>query len=156
MNRLQQVASTQVAPKTKRLFDPKDRTLAKPIMKRSLIVLALWALTAYHSNATAANLLFGRIGATLKASQLTTQVWVEKRPDKVNLDSNGVILKGYDPVAYFAQKKAVKGSSKYQSTYQGATYYFSSAADLATSKRIRQNMFRNTAGFAPMDLRTTI
>ncbi len=51
MNRPQQVASTQVAPKTKRLFDPKDRTLAKPIMKRSLIVLAFWALTAYHSNA---------------------------------------------------------------------------------------------------------
>jgi L-alanine-DL-glutamate epimerase-like enolase superfamily enzyme len=57
----------------------------KPIMKRSLIVLALWALTAYHSNATAANLLFGRIGATLKTSQLTTQVWVEKRADMVNL-----------------------------------------------------------------------
>jgi hypothetical protein len=85
MNRLQQVASTQVAPKTQRLFDPKDRTLAKPIMKRSLIVLALWALTAYHSNATAANLLFGRIGATLKTSQLTTQVWVEKWADMVNL-----------------------------------------------------------------------
>jgi len=43
-------------------------------------------------------------------------------------------LQGYDPAAHFAQKKAVKGSSKYQSTYQGATYYFSSAADLATFK----------------------
>jgi YHS domain-containing protein len=51
------------------------------------------------------------------------------------VDSRGVILKGYDPVAYFTQNKAVKGSSKYQSTYQGATYYFSSAADLVTFKR---------------------
>jgi YHS domain-containing protein len=134
MNRLQQIASTQVAPETKRLFDAKDKPPAKPIMKRSLIVLALWAFTAYHSNATAATLLSNRVGGTLKTSQLRTQVWVEKRAHKVNLDSNGVILKGYDPVAYFAQKKAVKGSSKYQSTYQGATYYFSSAADLATFK----------------------
>jgi YHS domain-containing protein len=38
-------------------------------------------------------------------------------------------------VAYFTQKKAVKGSSKYQTTYQGATYYFTSAADLATFKK---------------------
>jgi YHS domain-containing protein len=59
------------------------------------------------------------------------RIWVEKAIRKLNVDSNGVILKGYDPVAYFTQNKAVKGSSKYQSTYQGATYYFSSAADLA-------------------------
>jgi len=38
-------------------------------------------------------------------------------------------------VGYFAQDKAVKGSPKYQTTYQGATYYFSSAADLATFKK---------------------
>jgi YHS domain-containing protein len=63
------------------------------------------------------------------------RVWIEQGVHKVNVDSNGVILKGYDPVAYFAQKKAVKGSAKYQSTYQVATYYFSSAADPATFKK---------------------
>jgi YHS domain-containing protein len=61
------------------------------------------------------------------------RVWVEKGTHKVNVDSSGVILKGYDPVAYFVQNKAVKGSSKYRSTYLGATYYFSSAADPAAA-----------------------
>jgi hypothetical protein len=33
---------------------------------------------------------------------------------------NGVILNGYDVVAYFTQHKAIKGMVKYQTTYQGA------------------------------------
>lgn len=63
------------------------------------------------------------------------QVWAERRAGKVNVDSNGVILKGYDPVAYFTQKKPVKGDPKYQAKYQGAIYQFSSAANLATFKK---------------------
>jgi YHS domain-containing protein len=51
-----------------------------------------------------------------------------KRP-KVNVDEKGVILKGYDAVAYFKQGKAVKGDPKYSSTYGGAVYYFASASD---------------------------
>jgi YHS domain-containing protein len=50
---------------------------------------------------------------------------------KVNVDQNGVILKGYDPVAYFKQNKAVKGDAKYSSSYGGATYYFESPAKYA-------------------------
>jgi YHS domain-containing protein len=48
---------------------------------------------------------------------------------KLNLDEKGVILKGYDAVAYFKQGKAVKGDPKYSSTYEGAIYYFASAAN---------------------------
>ena len=50
---------------------------------------------------------------------------------KVNVDKSGVILKGYDPVAYFKQNQAVKGDPKYSSSYGGATYYFASADDKA-------------------------
>ena len=50
---------------------------------------------------------------------------------KVNVDSQGVILKGYDVVAYFKQGKPVKGNPAIESTYQGATYLFASAADKA-------------------------
>jgi YHS domain-containing protein len=50
---------------------------------------------------------------------------------KLNLDEKGVILKGYDAVAYFKQGKAVKGDPKYSSSYEGATYYFASADDKA-------------------------
>jgi hypothetical protein len=35
---------------------------------------------------------------------------------KVNVDQNGVILKGYDAVAYVKQKRAVKGDPKYSSS----------------------------------------
>jgi YHS domain-containing protein len=48
---------------------------------------------------------------------------------KVNVDSKGVILKGYDAVAYFTQGKPVKGDRAIKSTYKGATYLFASAAD---------------------------
>ena len=35
-------------------------------------------------------------------------------------------IKGYDPVAYFTQNKAVKGSKQHSAKYQGATWHFSS------------------------------
>ena len=43
---------------------------------------------------------------------------------KLNVDSQGIILKGYDAVAYFKQGKPVKGNPEIQSTYQGAIYLF--------------------------------
>ena len=50
---------------------------------------------------------------------------------KQNVDSQGVILKGYDVVAFFKERKAVKGSSELAATYQSATYLFTSAANKA-------------------------
>src|ERR1700730_16119556 len=50
---------------------------------------------------------------------------------KVNIDSQGVILKGCDAVAYFKEGKPVKGNPAIESTYQGATYFFASEADKA-------------------------
>jgi YHS domain-containing protein len=49
-----------------------------------------------------------------------------------NLDANGVAIKGYDPVAYFTQEKAVKGDASITSEYNGATYYFASNDHKAT------------------------
>jgi YHS domain-containing protein len=50
---------------------------------------------------------------------------------KLNLDSQGVILKGYDVVAYFKERKPVKGNPTITSTYRGAAYQFASAANKA-------------------------
>jgi YHS domain-containing protein len=61
---------------------------------------------------------------------------------KVNVDSKGVILKGYDTVAYFTQGKPVKGNPEIKSAYQGATYLFSSAANKAAFDK-------NPARYAP-------
>lgn len=44
-----------------------------------------------------------------------------------NLDANGVILDGYDPVAFFTDNKPVKGDAAFQYSYEGAIYQFSSA-----------------------------
>jgi|ERR1700678_895115 YHS domain-containing protein len=103
--------------------------------RRGLLVFSLWALTSYQSHAAPTNLPSYPASADLKTAPLRTRVWLEKGAHKLNLDSHGVILKGYDPVAYFIQNKAVKGTPKYETNYQGATYYFSSAANLATFKR---------------------
>jgi YHS domain-containing protein len=45
----------------------------------------------------------------------------------VNVDKNGVILDGYDPVAFFTDHKPVPGSRTFESTYGGAIYRFASA-----------------------------
>ena len=50
---------------------------------------------------------------------------ISKRVTDFNLEKK-VAIQGYDPVAYFVQKKAVKGKSTLASTYDGVVYHFSS------------------------------
>jgi YHS domain-containing protein len=50
----------------------------------------------------------------------------------LNVDKNGVGIKGHDPVAYFIENKAVKGTAQFQSDLNGVTYYFASAQNKAT------------------------
>lgn len=62
---------------------------------------------------------------------LTTSVFGQsaaKRVAEYNLDKK-VAIQGYDPVAYFTQKKAVKGKTTIVTTYEGVTYNFSSQAN---------------------------
>lgn len=42
---------------------------------------------------------------------------------------DGVAIKGYDPVAYFIQNKAIKGKKELAVINQGVLYYFSSVAN---------------------------
>ncbi len=51
-----------------------------------------------------------------------------KRIKEYNLE-NKVAIQGYDPVAYFLQKKAVKGKSTITAINEGVIYYFSSQAN---------------------------
>jgi YHS domain-containing protein len=48
-----------------------------------------------------------------------------------NLDNAGLALQGYDPVAFFTDHMPVKGNQQFQSSYNGAKYYFASAAHKA-------------------------
>ena len=53
-----------------------------------------------------------------------------KRVANFNLQDK-VAIQGYDPVAYFKQKKAVKGKKEFAVSHQGVTYYFANDADKA-------------------------
>ena len=64
-----------------------------------------------------------------------------KRASNFNLEK-GLAIQGYDPVAYFTQKKAVKGKSSIVAVYEGATYNFSSQ----TNKEL---FLKNPVGYEP-------
>jgi YHS domain-containing protein len=53
----------------------------------------------------------------------------------VSADANGVVLQGYDPVAYFTQGSAVKGEERYKASYEGGTYYFGSETNKKLFKK---------------------
>ena len=56
-------------------------------------------------------------------------VFAEKETKPQHPAQFNVMLKGYDPVAYFKQGKAVRGKRSIWSTYNGVTYFFASKAD---------------------------
>jgi len=58
----------------------------------------------------------------------TSFAQADLRTKQFNLD-DGLAIQGYDPVAYFSQKKAVKGKKEFATRQEGITYYFSSAAN---------------------------
>jgi YHS domain-containing protein len=47
-----------------------------------------------------------------------------------NVNESGVILDGYDAVAFFTDNKPVKGDEKFQYSYEDAIYYFASQEHL--------------------------
>jgi YHS domain-containing protein len=63
------------------------------------------------------------------------------RKKQFNLEE-GVGIKGYDPVAYFTEGKAVKGNKAEAVLSYGVTYYFSSGAN-------RQEFRKNPSKYEP-------
>jgi YHS domain-containing protein len=49
--------------------------------------------------------------------------------------TKNIAIQGYDPVAYFVNKKAVKGVSDFKHTFEGVDYLFSSAINLDLFKK---------------------
>lgn len=47
---------------------------------------------------------------------------------------NGYIAEGYDIVSYFTNNKAIEGKKKFQTTYDGVNFKFSSEKNLETFK----------------------
>lgn len=47
--------------------------------------------------------------------------------DKINKLNNGIAIKGYDPVAYHTEGRAVKGNKNFSYKWNDAEWYFASA-----------------------------
>jgi YHS domain-containing protein len=92
---------------------------ASKIRPFALLMLALFALSASASASDSATAVAAAINQTGR-----------------------VALKGYDPVAYFTENKAVQGSDQFTTQYQGATYKFESAAN-------RDTFVANPAKYSP-------
>jgi YHS domain-containing protein len=71
---------------------------------------------------------------------------------RMNVDSNGVILKGYDPVAYFTRHHAVKGNPAIQTRFGGAIYYFVSVADKVAFSKNSSRYVPQYGGFCAYHL----
>ncbi|GAB1259817.1 YHS domain-containing (seleno)protein [Aurantivibrio plasticivorans] len=70
-----------------------------------------------------------KLSTTLKIASVAIALLVSSLSfaASVNIGTNDVAIRGYDPVAYFTKNKPVEGSAKYTATHQGAIYRFSSS-----------------------------
>src|SRR6516164_9745008 len=93
-------ASVFLCPQIRKM--KKSLLSVKPLMTIALLML-LMIISSYSSNA-------------------------QKFQGKYfnNLNSDSVIIDGYDPVAFFTDNKPVKGNAQFQYTYEDAKYYFAS------------------------------
>jgi YHS domain-containing protein len=68
--------------------------------------------------------------ALLTAAALAVNGFADHSPDHKVLvlkNKDGAAILGYDAVAYFTDHKAVKGTPKFQTEFEGAKYYFANA-----------------------------
>jgi YHS domain-containing protein len=83
--------------------------------------------------------LHTRVGALalLTLALFVTSAWAGEFYEK-----GGVAIKGYDPVAFFTDKKPVKGSPQHTAEYKGSVFHFA-------SKGSRDLFVANPAKYAP-------
>lgn len=67
---------------------------------------------------------------------------VEIRKKQYNLESSGLAIQGYDPVAYFTMNKAIEGKKDLSANYNGVTYRFG-------SKQNKDEFMRNPGRYEP-------
>ena len=78
----------------------------------------------------------------LTAAALTTLPTTTFAKTPATYAEDGIAIDGTDPVAYFTQGAPVKGSPEFTHSYNGATWYFASAAN-------RDTFAADPAGYAP-------
>lgn len=73
--------------------------------------------------------------------------------DTVNVDEDGVILGGYDAVAYFTDRVPVEGKSRYSHSWNGAIYRFASTENLESFKADPEKYAPAYGGFCSYGVR---
>ena len=68
----------------------------------------------------------------------------------VNVTNEGVAIKEYDPVAYFTDKKPVKGSGDFEFVWHGAGWNLQAQHTVKSFKKTLSSSLRDTAAIAPM------
>lgn len=66
--------------------------------------------------------------------------------ENLNISKDGVVIKGYDVVAYFSDK-AVEGKDEFQTKYESGIYKFSTADNLATFQKNPKNYIPEYGGY---------
>ena len=79
---------------------------------------------------------------TLLAALLGTSFSLMAADLDMSVDNNDLAIKGYDPVAYFANEGPVKGNSDFTATYKNAIYNFASSEN-------RDEFRANPEAYAP-------
>ncbi|WP_027468726.1 YHS domain-containing (seleno)protein [Deefgea rivuli] len=75
------------------------------------------------------------LAATLLISAPVTVLAFDANSSRpVNVNEKGVALRGFDPMSYFTGKGPMMGSDDYKFVFEGATYWFASAENLAKFK----------------------
>lgn len=61
---------------------------------------------------------------------------------EINADATGYVIRGYDPLAYFKEKRPVPGKADLSTEYKGGKYLFS-------NKENRDEFVKNPEKYAP-------
>ena len=64
-----------------------------------------------------------------------------------NIDDSKIALQGYSPVSYLDLGLAQKGTKQYKSTYEGISYYFTSAEQKSTFEQNPEKYMPQYGGF---------
>ena len=90
------------------------------------------AINAPDYNRTIASLVLRLALLIISMAIVATSAHAQKYEGKYfnNVDENGIILNGYDAVAFFTDNKPVKGDMNFQFKYEDAIYYFASQEHL--------------------------
>lgn len=69
---------------------------------------------------------------------------------ELNVDAQGVGIKGHDPVAYFTAGQPTKGQIQFSVSHRGATYWFATAANRDAFKANPDKFAPQYGGFCAM------